>query len=228
MSIAALQETSRELRRLAIAGSALAKDDFRLRKLVPTLQKSGEKVPILARIATSLVELMAAPDTESPRALLQATTLVHAVLHTQVQHQVDGEETPLESFGVAITSGPVAAKAIRPVIEVLTTKGGGRYDVIKKAFDEGLFRDLRLLPWRSTRSTTATRRSRTLRVPRSSPAMGLRSFRCSLHNTTPPAAPDSNACWGHSPGCWTGRSATGCSTTPSTTVARRCAKQSLA
>ena len=145
MSIAALQEASKELRRLAIAGSALAREDFRIRKLIPVLQKGGEKVPVFAKVAGSLEELVTATENDSPRALLQATILVNAVLYTQVQHKVEGEFGPVENVGVALHSRPIAAKTLRAVVEALSTTGPGRMEVVENAIKDGLFNDVRLL-----------------------------------------------------------------------------------
>jgi len=145
MSIAALQETSKELQRLAVAGSALGRDDFRLKRLVPELKKSGEKAPVFAKIAAAVEELLAADEATSARALLQAATLAGAVLATQLKHGADGDLTPLESIAVPMTSTPTAAKRIRAVIDALTETGGGRLEVVKEAHEAGLFDDLRLL-----------------------------------------------------------------------------------
>lgn len=145
MSLQALQDCAKELRRLAIAGSGLARDDFRLKKIIPELQKTGAKVPVFVRVAASLEELTAASPSDSPRALLQATTLVNAVLYTQVKNGVDGELAPLETHGLTFSPRPTAAKTIRSVIEALTTTGSGRLEVVKGAFETGCFKDLRLL-----------------------------------------------------------------------------------
>ena len=59
MSIPVLIEVYDEMRRLAIAGSAVAPGDFRLKKLIPPLEKSGEKAPVFAKVAqaaTAVVE----------------------------------------------------------------------------------------------------------------------------------------------------------------------------
>ena len=57
MSIPVLIEVYDEMRRLAIAGSAVAPGDFRLKKLIPPLEKSGEKVPVFAKVAQAVCHL---------------------------------------------------------------------------------------------------------------------------------------------------------------------------
>ncbi len=54
MSIAVLVQASQEMRRLAIAGSGLAKDDFRIQKLIEPLTLSAKKAPVFGKVATAL------------------------------------------------------------------------------------------------------------------------------------------------------------------------------
>jgi len=49
MSIPVLIQVYDEMRRLAIAGSAVASGDFRLKRLVEPLTKAGEKAPVFAK-----------------------------------------------------------------------------------------------------------------------------------------------------------------------------------
>ncbi len=58
MSLALIQESAKEVRRLAIAGSSLAAGDFRLKKLIPPLEQAGAKVPVFAQVAKAMSELV--------------------------------------------------------------------------------------------------------------------------------------------------------------------------
>ena len=49
MSLALVEESSKEVRRLAIAGSTLAVGDFRLKKLIGPLEQAGAKEPVFAQ-----------------------------------------------------------------------------------------------------------------------------------------------------------------------------------
>ena len=51
MSIPVLIDCFTEVRRLAIAGSHLAVDDFRLKRLVDPLKATGKKAPVFAKVA---------------------------------------------------------------------------------------------------------------------------------------------------------------------------------
>ncbi|MEM9865106.1 MAG: hypothetical protein AAF938_26115 [Myxococcota bacterium] len=145
MTIAALRETAIELRRLTIAGSPLARGDFRLKKLVPVLQQTGKKAAVFATIAGALETLLESPKAQSAQHLLRATTLVNAVLATQLKHRVKGELVPLEAADLHLSNRPVAAKTMRAILEALSSTGSGRLEVIQEGHRSGYFRDLRLM-----------------------------------------------------------------------------------
>ncbi|MDD2402885.1 MAG: HEAT repeat domain-containing protein, partial [Clostridia bacterium] len=54
MSIPLLIEIQSEVRRLLIAGSELAIEDFRLKKLLLPVKKAGKSIPIFSKVADSL------------------------------------------------------------------------------------------------------------------------------------------------------------------------------
>ncbi len=60
MSLALVTETAREVRRLAQAGSDLARGDFRLERLREPLAAAGAKVPVFAKLAEAIGALTAA------------------------------------------------------------------------------------------------------------------------------------------------------------------------
>lgn len=83
MSIAILVQVQEEVRRLAIAGSAVAPGDFRLKKLVGPLEQAGAKAPVFARVAQAAQAVVESNDKTASAALLDLATLVHAILYTQ-------------------------------------------------------------------------------------------------------------------------------------------------
>jgi len=85
MSIPVLIEVYDEMRRLAIAGSTVAPGDFRLKKLVPPLTKSGEKSPVFAKVAQAVQAVVDSNEKTASTSLLELTTLVNAILYTQVK-----------------------------------------------------------------------------------------------------------------------------------------------
>jgi hypothetical protein len=83
MSIPILIQTYEEVRRLAIAASAVAPGDFRLKKLVPQLEQIGRKAPLFAKVGEAVSRLVASDEKTSAPALLELTALVNAILYTQ-------------------------------------------------------------------------------------------------------------------------------------------------
>src|SRR5262245_20004362 len=143
--IPVLIQTYDEVRRLAIAGSAAAPGDFRLKKLAPQLEQAGQKAPVFAKVADAVNRLVACDERTSAAALLELTTLVNAILYTQGETGIDGEWTPLETTVLGPLKTQASARVLKPLQEALTAKGSGRLEVIRDAIERGAFLDLRLI-----------------------------------------------------------------------------------
>jgi hypothetical protein len=145
MSIAALNQVYDEVRRLGIAGSNLASGDFRLKKIVPILDKSAEKAPVFGKVSAAITKLTDGPSKESPTALLELSTLTSAILYTQGETGKEGKLEPLatQDFGLVVSN--TSARMMKPLIEALTSTGSGRMELIKEAYERGAFKDLRLV-----------------------------------------------------------------------------------
>jgi len=145
MSIPVLVEVYDEMRRLAIAGSAVAAGDFRLKKLVPPLQKSGEKAPVFAKVAQAVQAVVDSNEKTASAALLELTTLVNAILYTQGETGVAGELKPLETTDLGGQPTQASARVLKPLLEALNSTGSGRMELVRDAFERGTFKDLRLV-----------------------------------------------------------------------------------
>ncbi len=145
MSIAVLNEVYDETRRLAIAGSGLASDDFRLKKLVAPLEKAGAKAPVFAKVAAAIQKVVEGPAKESAESLLELSTLVTAILYTQGETGLKGKAKAIETSNLGIPTSDASARVLKPLIEALTTTGSGRLEIIRDAHQRGAFRDLRLV-----------------------------------------------------------------------------------
>lgn len=143
MSIAAVTELSNEVRRLAIAGASLAKDDHRITKLIPALEKSGTKVPVFAKMAAAAKALVSADRESAPNALLALNALVMAVLKTQGKSSLEGEIQELGDSGISGNTH-VSARMLEMVKDAMTETGQGRYQTIADAHKNGYFGDIRL------------------------------------------------------------------------------------
>ena len=145
MSLALIQESAKEVRRLAIAGSPLAVGDFRLKKLIPPLEKAGATVPVFAQVAKAISELVDGKEAESAGRLLSLSTLLNAILYTQGQSGTQADFKELEMYSAASANTRTTARVLKPIIQALTNSGAGRFEVVKSAVDRGAFNDLRLI-----------------------------------------------------------------------------------
>ncbi|HTV43399.1 MAG TPA: HEAT repeat domain-containing protein [Candidatus Sulfotelmatobacter sp.] len=145
MSIALIEESAKEVRRLAIAGSPLAVGDFRLKKLIPPLEQAGAKVPVFAQVAKAINDVVNATEAESAARLLNLSTLLNAILYTQGQTSTTGDFQKLEIFPSKCSTTRTTARVLKPLIEALSSSGGGRLEIIKSAVERGAFNDLRLI-----------------------------------------------------------------------------------
>ncbi len=145
MSIPILNQVYDETRRLAIAGSVVAGNDFRLKKLVPSLEKAGEKAPVFAKVAQAVNGVLNSTEATSAAALLDLSTLVNAILYTQGETGATGEWQPLESVNLGQQETQASARMLKPLIEALTSTGSGRLEIIRDAVERRGFRDLRLI-----------------------------------------------------------------------------------
>jgi len=145
MSIPVLIEVYDEMRRLAIAGSAVAPGDFRLKKLIPPLEKSGEKAPVFAKVAQAATAVVESNEKTASTALLELTTLVNAILYTQGETGAAGELKPLETTDLGAQATQAGARMLKPLLEALSSTGSGRMEVVRDAYERGAFKDLRLV-----------------------------------------------------------------------------------
>ncbi len=145
MSVPVLIEVYEETRRLAIAGSAVAPGDFRLKKLAPPLEKAGERAPVFGKVAQSVKAVVESDDKTASAALLDLATLVNAILYTQGETGLAGELQPIETTDLGQHETQSSARLLKPLIEALATAGSGRLEVVRDAFERGMFRDLRLV-----------------------------------------------------------------------------------
>ena len=145
MSLALIQESAKEVRRLAIAGSPLAVGDFRLKKLAAPLEQAGAKVPVFAQVAKAINDVMNGKESDSAANLLNLSTLLNAILYTQGQSSAEGEMRELETFASNSASTRTPARLLKPLVQALTSTGSGRFETVKSAVERGAFNDLRLL-----------------------------------------------------------------------------------
>ncbi len=145
MSIPVLIQTYEEVRRLAIAGSAVARGDYRLKKLLSPLEQAAQKAPVFAKVGEAVQRLVESSEKTSGAALLELATLINAILYTQGETGIAGELVPIKSVELGRLRTQASARVLKPLQEALTSTGSGRLEIIRDALERGTFQDLRLV-----------------------------------------------------------------------------------
>lgn len=148
MGIAILNELQNRLYTLAIAGTNLLAEDFRLKKTAEQFHAVAASSPVLSKIDKLVQQLLEEDNKEKEISLMEAITLVDAVVCTQAEYVVKKEgkqEIPVLKGG-KITNTKYSE--LHPLITALTTKGSGRYEVLSDAYEEKkeILKDFHILP----------------------------------------------------------------------------------
>lgn len=140
-----LYDLQQELNRLFIAGSKFAKNDPRLQKYIPVLKKLGEKAPVFNKLAQEVEALLQAESQQSAEKLLNVSTLLYSVLYTQgVTIQAEATKALQEpNVSIADVNTTYSYLQLKPVLQALTQSNSGRLEVLKDAFERGIFKDSR-------------------------------------------------------------------------------------
>ncbi len=130
MDITSLYELRNRLRTAMIAGTNLLSDDFRLGRAVEAVKPLEKIAPVFAKIGELGRNLIAPEQADKVDALLQAITLVDAVLCTQGAVGVLGEieEIKTNNLGITVTNAPYSV--VKALIEALTSSGSGHYSYV--------------------------------------------------------------------------------------------------
>lgn len=145
MSIEVLFELRLEVRRLFVAGSGMAAGDLRLQRIMPQLLKLGESAPIFKRMAQAVSEILEADASGSSSKLLELGSLLNSVLYTQGKTETKEALLPVEGTKLQLST-VLPYRKLQPVIEALTTRGQGRLEVLRQAYEDRLFLDFRVIP----------------------------------------------------------------------------------
>ena len=114
-----------------IAGTNLVMEDFRLRRAVEDIKPYAKAAPVFAKIAELTGQLLEPDREDREELLLDAITLLDALLCTQAMTGADGEagETvkrlPQHDGVCAVQNIPYSQ--LNALIEALTTSGAGHY-----------------------------------------------------------------------------------------------------
>ena len=130
MDITPIYELRTRLKTAIIAGTNLLSEDFRLKRAVEAIQPLLAASPVFAKIG-QLMQVLLTPGQEGKEGLLlDAISLVDAVICTQGVVTVSKEIEPIKvgNYGVAVTNAPYSV--VRSLIDALTSAGNGRYSYV--------------------------------------------------------------------------------------------------
>ncbi len=148
MDITPIYELRTRLRAAAIAGTNLISEDFRLKRAAEAIQPLEAASPVFAKIGGLIRELLAPGQENKEGLLLDAITLVDALLCTQGEVAVAEEITPLpiHSKGSVVSNAPYSD--VKALLDALTNSGGGRYSYLQQMHESRpeLFEDYRVKP----------------------------------------------------------------------------------
>ena len=148
MDLTPVYELRERLKTGAVAGTGLIREDFRLKRAVEAVAPLEKASPVLARIVQLSKQIMSESCEDRAGALLDALTLLDALLCTQGAVEAEGTAEPF-----AETEGTVGAytenipySVLSALLDALQHSGGGRYSYVVNLHKEQpqLFGDYRV------------------------------------------------------------------------------------
>ncbi len=145
-TIQPLYDVKARLEAVAIAGTGLLEEDFRLRRAAENMKPLAAASPVFAKISAGLDKLLSAPAGERSGLLLDTLSLVDAVAYTQGAWGADGEIEPLSPGEGDYQELP--RSQLEPLLTALTGTGGRRSEIVRLAWENRpeVFTDYRVLP----------------------------------------------------------------------------------
>ncbi|RKI70128.1 HEAT repeat domain-containing protein [bacterium 1xD42-67] len=146
MDLQPLYDVKGRLEQAAIAGTGLLAEDFRLSRAAEQLKPLAAASPVFGKIGAGLDQLLSAPAAERSGLLLDLLALADAVVYTQGKTGIEGELVPLPAGNGQYLE--LSYSQLRPLLEALTTTGGGRMEIVQSAWENHPehFTDFRVLP----------------------------------------------------------------------------------
>ncbi|KNY29221.1 HEAT repeat domain-containing protein [Pseudobacteroides cellulosolvens] len=143
MSIDLLYDLQQEIRNLFIAGSDIAVDNIKLKKLIPKFQNAGKDIPVFIRIS-EILESLIESDNNSSVKLLELSGLINAVLYTQGETSQIGQISGLKGYDLEVST-KVSYRSLQYVTTALLEQVPDRADIIRQAKADGIFKDYKLV-----------------------------------------------------------------------------------
>lgn len=148
MDLTPVYELRERLKAGAIAGTGLIMEDFRLKRAVEAVTPLEKASPVFARIVQLSRQMISEDCEDRAGTLLDALTLVDALLCTQGAVEAEGSVEPLAETGeaIAVDTQNIPYSVLSALLDALQHSGGGRYSYVVNLHKEQpqLFRDYRV------------------------------------------------------------------------------------
>ncbi|MCM1187287.1 MAG: hypothetical protein NC251_12230 [Lachnoclostridium sp.] len=148
MDISPLYELRARLRAAMLAGTNLLSEDFRLKRAVEAFAPLESASPVFGKIGQLVKELLQPEQADKEGALLDAITLVDAVLCTQGAVSVEGDVEPIlekeNAGGSVVINAPYSV--LKSLLDALLSSGSGHYGYVVDTHERHpeLFSDYRV------------------------------------------------------------------------------------
>lgn len=148
MNITPLYELKDRLRAVAIAGTSLISEDFRLKKAAENFKEMESASPVFKKIGELTAALLSENCPDKPAVLLDTITLTDSVICTLGTTDISGDikDIPVGTSEIKLMDVPYSKLSV--ITDALTASGGGKMEAVKTAWNESpeLFRDFRVMP----------------------------------------------------------------------------------
>lgn len=148
MALPILHELHERLKTAMIAGTSVLYADERLASLVQQLSVLSSKSFVFEKLYQLCEPLIQPETTHLQEQLVQAMSFLRALLCTQATDLIETESHPIRIRSYqSITN--IKYSTIKPLIGAYTSKGGGRMEIVQKAWKKNpaIFHDHRILPY---------------------------------------------------------------------------------
>lgn len=143
MSIPILNDLNKELTRLCVAGSLLGKEDPRIKKYIPILNKMGEKATVFKALASKL-EVIVDGDENASENLAEALTILYSILYTQGSTNTDDYSEQINFSNKKTKIQKLPYSKIKLIENLVKNKPNGEEKEFKEIYELNLHDDIRL------------------------------------------------------------------------------------
>ena len=127
-----LFELKERLHQSAMAGTDLLNEDFRLKKIAEQIKPLSAKNPVFKKISERLEELFNADNNDRPTKLINAISLVDAVVVTQSTYKKDGAISEIPQNNSIFVYNEISYNHLKPIIDMFKNRNFNKINIFMK------------------------------------------------------------------------------------------------